>query len=194
MRGGLFLGVVLADASRFLSGFVPAGEVAVHDVVEGRAVVGHKQVGEFVYDDVLYAPVGQEQQIDGEGDAACAVVAAAPARGGVAKGDGCRLHAHRLGVSLQQWGNDGFQAVGGFAALRGCVEWQLCVEVGALLQPFSCSLAGRGNPVAVAFDEPFHFLPRQADGCRNVNVAILCNAHGKATCTAIGDDDGHKKT
>ena len=64
--GSLFLGVVTADASRFLSGFVPAGEVAVHDVVEGRAVVGHKQVGEFVYDDVLYAPVGQEQQIDGD--------------------------------------------------------------------------------------------------------------------------------
>ena len=64
--------------------FAPTGEVAIHDGIEGGAVVGHEQMGELMNDDVFDAPVGQQKEVDGEGDAACAVVAGAPPGNGLA--------------------------------------------------------------------------------------------------------------
>ena len=86
--------------------FAPTGEVAVHDSIEGGAVIGHEQMGEFVDDYVFNAPVGQQQEVERKGDAACAVVAGTPSGNGFAEGDGGRLYTHLAGMSLQQWGND----------------------------------------------------------------------------------------
>ena len=171
--------------------FAPTGEVAVHDGIKGGTVVGHEQMGELVDDDVFNAPAGQQQEVERKGDAACAVVAGTPSGDGFAEGDGCWLYAHLVGMSLQQWGNDSLQALGSVASLGRGVEWQLGIEVVALLLAIGDFLAGCFHPLAVLLDECFHLTFRHADGGRNAHVAILCNTHGKVTCTAIGDDDGH---
>ena len=184
-------GLGFTEAAGLGTGFAPTGEVAVHDGIEGGAVVGHEQMGELVDDDVFNAPVGQQKEVERKGDAACAVVAGTPSGNGSAEGDGCWLYTHLAGMSLQQWGNDSLQALGGVASLGRGVEWQLGIEVMALLLAIGDLLAGRFHPLVVLLDECFHLTFRQADRGRNAHVAILCDTHGKATCTAIGDDDSH---
>ena len=99
-------GLGFAEAVGLGTCFAPTGEMAVHDGIEGRAVVRHEQMGELMDDDVFDAPVGQQQEVERKGDAACAVVAGTPSGNGFAEGDGGRLYAHLAGMSLQQWGND----------------------------------------------------------------------------------------
>ena len=180
-----------AEAAGLGMCFAPTGKVAVHDSIEGGTVVGHEEVGEFMNDHVFDAPVGQQKEVERKGDAACAVVAGTPSGNGSAEGDGCWLYAHLVGMSLQQWGNDSLQALGGVASLGRGVEWQLGIEVMALLLAIGDFLADRFYPLVVLLNECFYLTFRQADGGRNAHVAILCDTHGKATCTAIGDDDGH---
>ena len=54
----LFLIGVEAKAAGFAAGFAPARKIAVHYLIEGGTVVGHKQMGEFMNDYMLDAPVG----------------------------------------------------------------------------------------------------------------------------------------
>lgn len=184
-------GFGFAEAAGLGTCFPPTGEVVVHDGIEGGAVIGHEQMGELMDDDVFYAPVGQQQEVERKGDSACAVVAGTPSGNGFAEGDGGWLYAHLAGMTLQQWGNDSQQALGSVASLGWGVEWQLGMKVMALLLATGDFLTGSLHPLAILLDECFHLTFRYADRGRNAHVAILCDAHGKATCTAIGDDDGH---
>ena len=57
-------GLGFTEAARLGTGFAPTGEVAVHDSIEGGAVVGHEQMGELVDDHVFNAPVGQQKEVE----------------------------------------------------------------------------------------------------------------------------------
>jgi len=71
--------------------------VAVHQGVEAGAVVGHQQMAEFVHHHVFYAPVGQQQEIGAEIDAALFGVATPPPRLGAAVADGGRCEGRERG-------------------------------------------------------------------------------------------------
>ena len=92
----LLLGAV--DAPSLGAGLAPAGEVAVHEGVETGVVGGLEQVAELVDNDVLYSPLGEQEQVDGEGDGAGADVAGTPARDGGPIADLRGLYAHELGM------------------------------------------------------------------------------------------------
>ena len=57
-------GLGFAEAAGLGASFAPTGEVAVHDGIEGRAVVRHEQMGELVNDDVFDTPVGQQKEVE----------------------------------------------------------------------------------------------------------------------------------
>ena len=58
-------GLGFAEAVGLGTCFAPTGEMAVHDGIEGGAVVGHEQMGELMDDDVFDAPIRQQQEVDG---------------------------------------------------------------------------------------------------------------------------------
>lgn len=144
-----------------------------------------------MHDDVLHAPLGQQEHVGRDADGAFFDVAFPPAgdeRPVVDKGG---LDAHELGVALHHRLHECYKPVQGLVELLLCAQGQLVVEVGALLLPFVGVLSCLGYPLAVFFNELVYFFAGNAERHRHVHVVVLSDAHRHAAGATIGDEDGH---
>ena len=180
-----------ASLSRLFACFPPTGEEPVHQGMETGVVAGLKQVAQFVDHNVLYAPFGQQQQVDGEADAAVLSAAPAPSRCHWLVGNGRWTDVHLLGMSRQHRRYQVMQSCLGFCLLCRGGQRQPVVEVGLLPLPGAGLLPCCRYPVAVLFDEGFHPRLGQAYRCRHMYVAVLDDTHRQSARPTVSDE--HRK-
>ena len=136
---------------RFFPCLAPAGEILVHERMEAGIVAGLQQVAQFMNHHVLCTPLRQQQQIDGEADAAVLHPAHAPARYHRLIAHGRRPDAHHLRVTLyhrfQQRPRPSVCQLYGHSSVSDCVQlipytsyWNHKHAIGALVcvLPNSC--------------------------------------------------------
>jgi hypothetical protein len=154
-------------------------------------VAGDDEVGEFVDDDMLDAPVGKEEEIGAVGDAAGADVAVAPAGAVGVVGDEGRADVHQLGVALDERRDDGTEAVLGFVATLAGIEGQAVEEVAAGGLGLGSPLEGFVYPLTMVGDEGLDVSLRIAVRGGDMDLAFLRDAKGEAGGATEGEEDGH---
>ena len=108
-------------------------------------------------------------------------IAHAPTRYHLTIGDGRRLNIHHHGMMRHHRLDDGVQTHDGLSALLLGGQRQLSVEVGPLLLTFGSLGTRSSNPVAMTRNKLFNCTLWQSDGCSDVHIAILHDAHRQSS-------------